>query len=106
MNPILWDSVWLMTRSISERRGTSKVSDTNSSTYYTKKLRCLFITCMIMYCADDRCLLPLHTLIADVVDSQGGTALLMQILNKLGVCVSLDTLSRSIQYKCNTAAAL
>ena len=98
MDPILWDSVWLMTRSISERRGTSKVSDTNSSTYHTKKLRCLFITCMIMYCADDRCSLPLHTLIADVVDSQGGTALLMQILNKLGVCVSLDVLSRSIQY--------
>ena len=52
-----------------------------------------------MYCADDRCSLPLHTLITDIVDSQGGSALWIKILNRLGVCTSLDTLSHFVQYK-------
>jgi len=39
---------------------------------------------------------------ADVIESQGGSALLVQILNRLGVCVSADTLSWFVQYKVNT----
>ena len=38
----------------------------------------------------------LHTLITDIVDSQGGSSLLIKIL---GVCSSYDTLSRFIQMK-------
>ena len=41
----------------------------------------------------------LHTLLADIVEGQGGSALLIRLLNRLGVCVSLDTLKRFIQYK-------
>ena len=52
-----------------------------------------------MYCTDDRCYLPLHNLITDTVDSLGGSALLIRILNRLGVCSSADTLARSIQYR-------
>ena len=32
----------------------------------------------MMYCTDDRSS-PLHTLIADVIDSQGGSQLLIQV---------------------------
>ena len=52
-----------------------------------------------MFCIDDRCSFPLHTLVTDLVDSQGGSALLIKILNKLGICASSDTLYRHIQYK-------
>ena len=41
----------------------------------------------------------MHTLITDVIDSQGGSAMLIKILNRLGVCASADTLSRYIQHK-------
>ena len=44
-----------------------------------------------MFCTDDRCSFPLHTLVTDLVDSQGGSALLIKILNRLGVYVHHPT---------------
>ena len=38
-------------------------------------------------------------LTADIVDSRGGSSLLLRILNQLGVCASSETLSRFIQHK-------
>ena len=46
--------------------------------------------------------MPMHTLLTDTIESQGGSALLIKILNRLGVCASADTLSRFIQYKAST----
>ena len=56
----------------------------------------------MMFCVDDRCSMPMHILIADLIESQGGTAFLIQALNKLGVCSSQDTLKRFIQSKVDT----
>ena len=53
----------------------------------------------MMFCIDDRCSMPMHTLVPDMVDSQGGYALLMKFLNRLCVYASADTLSRFIQFK-------
>ena len=44
----------------------------------------------------------MHTLITDVVESQGGSTLLVRMLNRIGVCASADTLSRFIQHKVST----
>ena len=52
-----------------------------------------------MFCTNDRCSLPLHCLITDMVDGLGGSALLVRMLNRLGVCSSADTLARAIQYR-------
>ena len=46
-----------------------------------------------MFITDDRCSIPLHILIADLVEGQGGSAWLHKILNRLGVCASADTLT-------------
>jgi hypothetical protein len=43
--------------------------------------------------------MPIHTLLADVTEGQGGFSLLLKVLNRLGVCTSADTLSRCIQHK-------
>ena len=98
-DPTLWEAVCLLTRSKSEQRQLSRVSDPSSQAHHIKRVRCFHLLCMILYCTDDRCSLPLHTLITDVIDSQGGTALLIKILNRFGVCASLDTLLRFVQYK-------
>ena len=95
----LWEAICLLTRSVSERRGKSKACDPTSAIYHTKKVRRFFLLCMLLFCTDDRCSLPLHTLVTDIVDSQGGSALLVKILNRLGVCSSIDTLYRFIQHK-------
>lgn len=43
--------------------------------------------------------MPFHTLITDLVEGQGSSNLLMKILNRLGICSSVDTLSRFFQCK-------
>ena len=42
--------------------------------------------------------MPLHTLLTDTIESQGGSILLIKILNRPGACASADTLSRFVQY--------
>ena len=43
--------------------------------------------------------MPMHTLITDLVESQGGSTVLIRTLNRLGVCSSADTLARFRQHK-------
>ena len=98
IDPKLWNAVSMLTRSVSERRGKSASKNTASAISHVKKIRQLFALCTLPFCTDDRCSVPLHTLIADIVDSLGGSSLLLRILNRLGVCASSDTLSRFIQH--------
>ena len=100
--PKLWQAVTLLTESVSERRGTSTVSKSDSASYHIKRIIRFFLLCCMMFITDDRCSIPLHILIADLVEGQGGSAWLHKILNRLGVCASADTLSRFIQHKCTT----
>lgn len=88
----------MLTRSASERRDIACKSKLGEQ--HKKQLR-YFLLCLVMFCVDDRCSLPMHMLLADLIDSQGqgGTAFLIHALNKLGICSSLDTLQRHIQSK-------
>ena len=105
-NPKLWDMICSLTTSISEKRRTFRSSDINSPTCQTKKIQRLFILCTILFCTDDRCSYPMHTLLTDVIDGQGGSALLIKVLNKMGVCSSSDTLSRFINHISNNSCLL
>ena len=69
---------------------------------HKNKVRRYILLCCLMFTIDSRCSSPLHTLMTDVVDSLGGTANLVKILNRLGVCASEDTLPRFIQHKVST----
>lgn len=104
-DPQLWEAICILTRTVSEKKGTTKRSDT-SVAYQTKKLRRFFLLCMILFCSDDRCSVPLHILLTDVVDSQGGSALLVRILNRIGVCASQDTLLSSFKTMSSTVLAV
>ena len=53
----------------------------------------------MMFCINEDYTIPLHTLVTDIIDGQGGSAILIKVLNRLGVCASADTLSRYIQHK-------
>ena len=102
IEPQLWDAIHCMTKSTSEIRGSSKIYDPTSQAHHIKKIRCFFLLCVIMFVTDDRCSMPMHTLMTDFVDSQGGSSVLVRVLNRLGVCSSADTLSRFIQHRRST----
>ncbi len=60
---------------------------------HTKKVWRYFILCCILFCTHARCSRPLHQLITNVVESvvesQGSSALLIKILNRLGVTMCI-----------------
>jgi len=74
VDPQLWDTICTLTKSKAENRNTSMVTDPHSGVHYIKKVRRFFLLCMMMFCIDDRCSMPMHTLVTDMVDSQGGSA--------------------------------
>lgn len=47
---------------------------------------------------NNQCSFPLHTLIADAIETCGGSTRLMKLLNRFGVCVSPETHARYLQY--------
>ena len=100
IDPQLWSFMKSITRSISERRGYDvKANKMHTSPYQIHKIRSLFCLCVLMFCTDDRCSIPLHMLVTDTIDRCGGSTGLIRILNRLGVCAAADTLDRFIQHK-------
>ena len=91
INPTLWKAICTITQSVSERRG--------KGTTHVKTVRRFFCLCALMFCTNDRCHMPLHNLLTDMVDGLGGSTLLIKLLNRLGVCSSADTLARAIQFR-------
>ena len=75
------------------------MTDHSSLSHHTKKILRFYLLSALLFCTDDRCSMPLHTLLADIVDSQGGSEHLISILNRLGVCSCYETLKRHIQYR-------
>lgn len=96
IDPKLWEAVCLLTMSVSEKKGRW---NTASSYYHTKQVRRFVLFSIMMFCINDQYTIPLHTLITDVIESQGGSTELVKILNQLGLCASSDTLARYIQHK-------
>ena len=97
VDPVVWNTICILTQSTSER--SKKRSSQSESSKNIKNIRRLFILCQIMFCIDNTCYMPFHVLTADLIDSYGGSFELIKILNRLGVCVSNDTLLRHIQQK-------
>ena len=87
----------MYSQSATERKKGRNIIQSKSSKI--KSIRRLFILCQIMFCIDSTCYLPFYVLIADLIDSYGVSVELIKILNRLGVCVSNDTLLRHIQQK-------
>ena len=98
-DPKLWEAICLLTQSISERKGLVKVIDPSSTAHYTKKIHHFFLLSTLLHCINDKYTNPLHTYITDLIEGQGGSALLIKLMNQLGACSSSDTLARYIQNK-------
>ena len=64
--------------------------------YQEKKVRRAYRLSVILFCTNNQCCIPLHLLLADVIESCGGSADLLSILNRVGAVASFDTLKRHI----------
>ena len=87
-DPVVWEMINILTGSASEKQPQQA---------QTRDLRRAFILSQIMYCIDSRSSMPFQLMLADIVDCYGGSTELIKLLNRLGVCTSVDTLLRHIQ---------
>lgn len=73
----LWETLVLITRTRNDRK--LPVKDVlRKSLSDVRNLRLFYIVCVICFTTDNRCIIPLHTLLTDVVDTHGGTQKLVQ----------------------------
>ena len=110
-DPVLWNAIFLLTATKSEIELLSSGKDigydqdkpflgfgiSNVLRAETRKLRCLFILCCMIYTvSNSTCGRPFHLLIAETIFSQSGSKKLLNALNRLGASVSYETLKRYI----------
>lgn len=88
INPSLWQALNVL---IVCFRKTRKSQKQTSLAYHIKRMRCRFLMWMMIICSQ-----PLPILVANFIESQGGSAFLHKFLNCLGVCASQDKLSDTI----------
>lgn len=91
LDPDIWKAICLLTQPISTKATTSS--------NHVRKIRRCFCVCMLLFSINSQCSFPMHTLIADAIETCGGSSRLQKLLNRLGVCVSIDTHERYIQYR-------
>ena len=84
----LWEAICLLTQPYEK----SKVT-------HVRTIRRIFAVCMLLFTVNRECSFPLHTLITDTVETCGGSTRLLQLLNRLGVCASIETHKRYVQYR-------
>ncbi len=62
-----------------------------------KRVRLDYLLCVVLFCAiSGHCSVPLHILLADFIDTSGGSSELISVLNRLGAVASADTLNQHI----------
>ena len=93
LDPDIWKAVCLLTQPLSSRA----IKNADSSP--ARHMRRFFCVGTLLFTTNSQCSFPLHTLTADIIEACGGSARLLRILNRLGVCVSADTHARYVQYR-------
>ena len=65
-------------------------------------LRRFFCVCVLFFTINNQCSFALHTLLADVIDTCGGSKRLVRMFNRLGICSSSETALQYVQYHVKT----
>ena len=65
--------------------------------HYARKIHCFFF--LLSTALTVKYNNPLHTYITDQIEGQGGSALLIKLMNQLGACSFSNTLAYYIQTK-------
>jgi len=95
IDPLLWRMIVFLTRSVSETsKGTEPVKIS-----YQRKIQRLYTLCVVLFGTNRCCSVPLHLLLTDLIDSQGGSNELIRLSNRLGAVASVETHRRYVQFQ-------
>lgn len=91
LDPDIWKAICLLTQPLT-KKGTESINS-------VRNIRRAFCICVLFFTINSRCSFPMHTLIADAIETCGGSSRLKKILNRLGICACIDEHERYIQYR-------
>jgi hypothetical protein len=94
--PDVWEHVCELTHSVNERKGHNASVKEDSLTGRIKYLRRAYLVSLMIFITNSECNSPFHAVLSDVIESCGGSTELITILNRFGICSSVDTLKRII----------
>ena len=94
--PELWEHVCKLTQSVNECKGRSAAVKESTFTGRIKHLCRAYLVSLILFITNSECNSSFHAVLSDVIESCGGSTELTTILNRFGICSSVDTLKRVI----------
>ena len=95
IDPFLWRMVVNITKTTTESRHNTSSQKIGQQ----RKLSCLYCLCVMFFANNRCCSMPMHLLLTDLIESQGGSLDLIRILNRFGAVASSDTHRRYVQFK-------
>ena len=81
MDQRLWKAIWALT---TPNTSSSRMSDQDTPRSW--RLSCLFMLAAMAHAAVPTCHFPLHLVLTDYIESKSGSAELIQVLSRLGIC--------------------
>ena len=84
----------IITRSVREIHRHTTIENIS----HQRKLQCLYTLCVTLFNTNRTCSVPLHLLLTDLVEAQGGSSELVRLLNSVGAIASADTHQRYVQF--------
>ena len=97
VDPALTQHILTLTKSYNEKKQLY-TADEHSLSAHTKKVRRFYSLCVLLFCTNSRCCMPMHLLLTDVVKHHGGSSELIKILNRVGAVSSEDTHGRLVTF--------
>ena len=96
VKPLLIQFITSATQTLRQRQNKKQGQCSDSVNNHVKKVRQYFILCQLLYCTNPQQPIPIHNILADVVEVCGGSRRLLKILNRLGCTSSSDTHDRFV----------
>ena len=93
-DPELLTFLTLLTQPVRQSRRKLFETSLTPTDLNTRNMRLFYILCMLVFCTNNTCSVPLHVLLTEAILCHGGTLELVQILNRVGVVASVETLNR------------
>ena len=94
LDPYLLNFLQKLTQSVRSQKKFHTVFDTHSTTLSATQIRQVYAICVLLFCTNNLCSMPLHVLLTESVLCHGGSLELVKVLNRVGAVASFDTCNR------------
>ena len=89
IDPVLLHFIERVTETVRTRK--RRLFPSESEAIHTKQVRQIYALCVLLFCTNTQCSMPLHIPLAEAILCHGGS---LELVNRLGAVASVDTTNR------------